>query len=81
MKKLKWNRESVAVCNCGRPMLPLPATWEDSNGCGWVCLDSNCGDFGGGEIYADSLESVGVPVWVADLVELLLNSYRDRLGE
>ena len=77
---LVWNRGTVAECICGKAMLPLPSTW-DSDGCGWVCLDSKCKDFGGGEVFADSLISVGTPEWVADLVELLLVNYRDRLGE
>jgi len=79
-KGYAWTSESVIVCDgCNSPMLPNLSTWEDSDGCGWICTDGDCSNFTGGEIEAEDLEALGVPAWIAARVAALADAYLDKV--
>lgn len=66
-----FTRDQLVTCEeCGSPMLPNLST-EDEDGYGWACVNVTCADgrHEADEVEAEDLVAVGVPEWLAILVE------------
>jgi hypothetical protein len=72
-----FGESDALVCDaCGERMLPNVSTW-DADGCAWICTNGDCSDFSGDELDMDDLLAVGVPAWVAVVIESLADYVRE----